>query len=91
MDIPQYIFQLKQEDIRKMLAAGNAREGKGIKLSLEGDALTISIDENAILDIVWCFVRSGQVKEGLSGAQCVVANNIKNTRGRVVLDPNYYT
>ena len=91
MSAPKYIFQLTADNIAKMLAAGNACAGRGIKITPLDGAIEIAIDEDVITDIIWCFVRSGQVKEGLSGAACVVANNIKNTRQCYVTDPAYYT
>jgi hypothetical protein len=90
MDKPKYIFQLTAEDIAKMLAAGNARAGWGVKVEIEGGVMVISLDPDVIVDCMWSFVRSGEVLEGLSRAPCVVRSNIKDTRGCVVLDPNYY-
>ena len=91
MENPQYLFQLTAADIAKMIAAGNARAGRGIKIDVVDGSMVISIDEKAMVDFMWCFVRSGMVHDGLSGAPCVVPSTIKEIRDNVSLDPNRYT
>lgn len=87
----KYITQLTASDIAKMIAAGNMRAGRGLIIRPEGNGLVIEIDENVMVDFIWCFVRAGMVREGLSGAPCVVPYTIKDTREKVSLDPNRYT
>lgn len=87
----RYITQLTASDIAKMIAAGNMKPGRGIKVDLVGDSLEISIDTDVIVDIIWCFVRQGMIHEGLSGAACTVPLTAKDTRDHVKTDPNQFT
>ena len=87
---PKYFFQLTAEDIAKMLAAGNVKQGRGIIVVNNGDSLEISIDEKYIIDCIWSFIRSGNVMSGAPYAPCTVPHTIKDTRDSVSLDPNRY-
>lgn len=87
----QYITQLRAADISKMLAAGNMKQGRGVIIRKADDAYTIEIDTDVIIDLIWCFVRQGMVREGLSGAPCVVPYTAKDTRNHVHTDPNQFS
>lgn len=90
MNLPTHITQLTASDLEKMMAAGNLAQGRGIIVDRANGQLIIKLDVDVIIDIIWCFVRAGQIREGLSGAPCVVAEPIKNTRNHVKTDPNQY-
>ena len=81
----RYITDLRKEDIGKMLAAGNMREGSGIKIRQDGDGYVIELDKDVIVDIIWCYVRAGMISNVAN------ANTIYNTRGKFNLDPNTYS
>lgn len=83
----RYITQIKATELDNMLAAGNMRPGPGIKIDRQGESFVIGIDEKAIIDIVWCFIKSGQV---LPSAPCSLVNSAKVTRDAVCTDPSFY-
>ncbi len=87
----RYLTQLTAAEIEQMLAAGKMKQGRGIIIRNAGGALTIEVDPQVIIDIIWCFVRQGLVCEGLSGSPCVVPYNAKDTRTRAITDPNQFT
>ncbi len=58
MEIPNYIFQVKKDQLAKMLAAGNMRAGKGVIIEMKDDAIEIRLDPTVIAEYIWCFVKS---------------------------------
>ena len=81
----KYITDLKKSDLAKMIAAGNMREGSGIKIRQDETGYIIELDKDLIVDIIWCYIQAQ------AAPPCVNASGIMNIRGKIRLDPNTYS
>ena len=81
----KYITDLKKSDLAKMIAAGNMREGSGIKIRQDETGYIIELDKDVIVDIIWCYIQAR------AAPPCVNASGIMDIRGKIRLDPNTYS
>lgn len=61
------IVQLTRSDIRQIAAATNMKSGTGIKVVLNGESVSISIDELQFKRMVYSFCRQAWPSSCLSG------------------------
>ncbi len=87
MGTKKYITQITAAELDGMLAAGKMRAGRGIKVERDGDSFVVSLDDKAIVEMIWCFIKAGQVRPT---SPCSVANTIKETRDLVCTEPSFY-
>ena len=55
----EYITQLTRQDLRDIAAATNPKPGLGIKIDRQGDGFMFSLDEQALRNMIWTFVKNG--------------------------------